>query len=228
MNCFATKSYSQLTYSVKCDTKALNTPEGRGWSAAPDESGRDSQQRQETGAGHSLRDSVHERHPVPNDPSPPRVQQAPDHRADFVEKVEGVRGFGPINRMSVKEEAEVAIDLFGRGVSDPPVVKSISTGTPVPFGEIGGNRTGRSNHLVGDGFEWCWNSSDETDGKPRGFDGFRLGEERVSGERVRHDFLRVVHMPSRTGGTAGVRDREATFRLVLDTGCSTSYQSSIS
>ena len=40
-----------------------------------------------------------------------------------------------------------------------------------------------------------------------------MGVEGVAGERVRHDFLRVVHALREAGGTTVVKGREATAGL---------------
>ena len=66
--------------------------------------------------------------------------------------------------------------------------------------EIGRNRACRPNHLIRDAFEGRRNSNHERDCNACSLKGFRVGDEGVLWERVRHDFLRVVHALSKAGG----------------------------
>jgi hypothetical protein len=53
------------------------------------------------------------------------MEESPGEGADIVEESEGVVGSVGVDRACSQEELEVGIDLFCRGVGDPPVVVSI-------------------------------------------------------------------------------------------------------
>jgi hypothetical protein len=74
-----------------------------------------------------------------------------------VEKVEGSGGRPAVDRIRGDEEAQVRVDLTRQGVGDAPVVVPIPTGTPVSFGQVGGNRAGGPNHLIGNALQRRWN-----------------------------------------------------------------------
>jgi len=68
------------------------------------------------------------------------IEQAPDLGADPVEGLEGIVGPGSVDGSGRGEKSEVAVDLFGGCVGDPPQVRPVTTGTAVALGEIGRNR----------------------------------------------------------------------------------------
>ena len=85
-------------------------------------------QRQLTGVGGS--DSGREQQ------SPRRIQQAPGHGTGLIEGVHRFTGSIPADRPGVSEKLQVAVNLFRRGVGDPPVVQPVSTNSAVPFCQV--------------------------------------------------------------------------------------------
>ena len=122
-----------------------------------------------------------------------RIQEPPGHRADLIEGVHRFTGSVRADRPGVSEELQVAVDLFGRGVRDSPVVQSVSTKTAVAFRKIRRDRTCRPNHLICYGFQRSWNPHHEFDRDSCCFEGFRVGNEVGVCGGVGHGHLRVVH-----------------------------------
>jgi len=65
-----------------------------------------------------------------------RIQQAPGHGPDPIEKLKSGVGLGRIDRPSLGEKSEMSIDFLCGAVCDSPVVHSISPGAPVTLGEV--------------------------------------------------------------------------------------------
>ena len=66
----------------------------------------------------------------------------------------------------------MAVDLFGRGVGDSPVVRPIPSDSAVTFCKVGRNRSCRADHLIGNGLQRSWNPHDQLDRDSRCFKGF--------------------------------------------------------
>ena len=68
------------------------------------------------------------------------MEEAPGDGSDFVKELESASGSGLIDGIRADEDSQVGVDLFGRGVGDPPMVDPITARTTVTFGEIRGHR----------------------------------------------------------------------------------------
>ena len=86
------------------------------------------------------------------------IEQAPRHGTNLIKGLQGFLRPDPMDGTGGGEESQVAVDLLGRGVGDPPVVLAISPGSAVPFRSVGGDRAGRPDQLIGDGLQRSWNS----------------------------------------------------------------------
>jgi hypothetical protein len=64
------------------------------------------------------------------------VEEAPGHRADVVEELQGGCCLIAMHGVGKTEETEVRVDLLRGSVGDPPVVGAVSSETSVAFGEI--------------------------------------------------------------------------------------------
>ena len=96
-------------------------------------------------------------------PSPFRVDQPPGHGTDLIEEVEGGVGSDSVDGARLGEEPKVSVNLFRRGVGDSIMVRSISAGPSMAFGEVGRNRACRSNDLIADALEGRWHSGHQCD-----------------------------------------------------------------
>ena len=75
------------------------------------------------------------------------MEQTPGHCADLIEELERILDTGPVDRSNLGEEPEVAVGFLGRGVVDPPQVRSVTTGPALSLGQVCRNRAGRADHL---------------------------------------------------------------------------------
>jgi hypothetical protein len=82
--------------------------------------------------------------------STPGMQEPPGYGADPVEELQGVLRRLPFDGAGRDEQLQMAIDLLGGAVGDPPQVRAVAAGAAVAFGEVRPNRAGRANQLVGD------------------------------------------------------------------------------
>jgi len=71
------------------------------------------------------------------------IEQPPGHGANLVENRQRLLGLGSIDGSSLSEKPHVAVDFLGRGISNPPMVETISAGSAIAFSEVGWNRAHR-------------------------------------------------------------------------------------
>jgi len=147
-----------------------------------------------------------------------RMQKPPGHRTHFVENPNGSVGSRTVDSTSLCEETKVAVDLFRRGVGDAPMVDSVPSETSVAFGEICRHRACRPDDLIGDAFQGCRHPADESQCNACCFKGLLLSDEIVAGERVVHDYLRVVHASLPVDRPPDVKGRAARLALPLTSG----------
>ena len=76
------------------------------------------------------------------------MKESPGHGPDFVEEVEDSGRTLPVDGVRPREEADVSVDLPSRGERDAPVMRSISTGSSVPLGEVCRHRCRRPDELI--------------------------------------------------------------------------------
>ncbi len=105
------------------------------------------------------------------------IEQAPRHRTNVVEGLQGVLCPDSIDCTSGGEESQVTVDLFGRGIGDPPVVQPVSSKPAVAFSDVGRDRACRPDHLISYRFQRGGNPHDELDGYACCFEGFLVGSE---------------------------------------------------
>ena len=122
-----------------------------------------------------------------------RVEETPGHGSDFVEEVEDSGCAPSVDGVRPCEEADVGVDLFGRGKRDAPVMDSVSAGSPVSLGEVCRHRCRRPDHLIGERLQGSGDSPDEGNGSISRVDCLLGHDEIAAGERVVHGHLRVVH-----------------------------------
>jgi len=77
------------------------------------------------------------------------MEQTPCHGSHLVEEVESNVGLPSVDNTGIGQQAKEGIDLLCRSVGDPPVIEPVSTNPSVALAEIGSDRAGGPNHLVG-------------------------------------------------------------------------------
>jgi len=118
---------------------------------------------------------------------------------------ERLLGHSDVDNTGPKEKPQVAFDLLGRGVGNPPEVRPIASGPAVAFSEVGRYRAGRANHLIGNRLERSRDPQDQRDGVTSCLESLLVGDEVGVGEDVGHDHLRVVDVLPRAGAAADVK-----------------------
>ena len=93
-----------------------------------------------------------------------RVDQPPGHCADLVEEVEDSGGPTSVDRARPCEEADVGVDLLGRGEGDAPVANAVAAGSSVSLRQVCRHRCCRSDHLIGERLQRSGHPPDERDG----------------------------------------------------------------
>ena len=156
-----------------------------------------------------------------------RVQQPPGHCTNLIEGLERMIGPRSVDRTSLSEEPQVAVDLFGRGIGDSPELRAVSSDAPVPLSEICRHRRRRSNHLIRQRFVFRGNPTDYRDRRPGRLQRDVEDLERVSVAGLVHAFLRGVHAPFQVAESGGVKGRKAT-KPALDSGVLTHFLRSAS
>jgi len=99
------------------------------------------------------------------------MEEPPGHGAHLIKKHQGLLGQFPVDGTGRDDQLQVAVDLFGRAVGDPPQVRAVATGTTVAFGEVRRNRARRENQLVSDRFERSGHPDCEPEGDAGCLDG---------------------------------------------------------
>jgi hypothetical protein len=64
------------------------------------------------------------------------MQEAPGHRADLIEELQVIPGPIPVDGNGRDEQLQMAVNLFGRPVGDPPEVCAVATRATVAFSEV--------------------------------------------------------------------------------------------
>jgi hypothetical protein len=66
------------------------------------------------------------------------IEQPPGHRSHVIEDLDRTLSSRHVHDPGAQEEPEVAVDFFGGGISDSPVMKSVPAGPAVTFSKVGG------------------------------------------------------------------------------------------
>ena len=88
------------------------------------------------------------------------IEQSPGHGTHLIEALQDPFRLDSVDGTGGGEQPQVAVDLLGRGVGDAPVVLAISPESAVPFRQVGGDRAGRPDQLIGDGLQRSRDSGD--------------------------------------------------------------------
>ena len=67
------------------------------------------------------------------------IEKTPGHRSHVIEGLDRPFSSRRVHDSGVQEEPEMAVDLFGRGIRDSPVMQPVPAGPAVAFSEVGGN-----------------------------------------------------------------------------------------
>ena len=103
--------------------------------------------------------------------SMPGMEKPPGHGTDLVEELQSIFGPFPVDGASRDEQLQMAVDLLGGAVGDPPEVRAVATGTTVAFSEVRRDRAGSTNQLIGDRLEGCGHSNCEPESDAGCLDG---------------------------------------------------------